>query len=61
MSGIRPLTGSKPKDCAGLSGWSVVVSELDMLIELVPFLFPAPYGTAMYATAIGDNLKGSSL
>ncbi len=37
--------------------WAIGVVELDMLIELVPSLLPAPDGTAVHSTAVGYHLK----
>ena len=37
---------------------TVVVGELAMLIELVPFALPAPDSTAVYATAICNGVLG---
>ena len=36
----------------------VVIGELDVGVEVVPFPFPAPDGTAVDTTLVGDCLDG---
>jgi hypothetical protein len=52
-----PATGCQPELLSGLALWSVVVRELYMLVEGVPFALPAPDSATMHAAAISDDLQ----
>ena len=55
--GNEPLAGGEPERCSGHAPGSVVVGELDMRIEHIPFALPAPNGAAVYAAAVRYHLQ----
>ena len=55
-----PCAGREPKSarwCCLLSAGTVVIRELDVLVERVPLLLPSPDRTAVNAAFIGNDHK----
>ena len=57
----EPAAPCEPESGTSHSMWSVVVGELDMVIERVPLSLPAPHCTAVNTAAVGDGLQGKLL
>jgi hypothetical protein len=51
-----PPEGSLPKATAPCRVWPVVMLKLDVRVENVPLLFPAPDGDTVDTAAIGNGL-----
>jgi hypothetical protein len=58
VCGDAPGASREAKLTANRSSWTIVIGELDVLVEHLPLLVPTPQGGAVDATLSGCNGHG---